>query len=189
MDIREMLEILHLGERLKDTLRHSWTSQGRRESVAEHSWRLSLMACLIRDEFPEADWEKVMTMAALHDMGECFTGDIPAFWKTDADRATEDRALDAWCGSLSKPLGDRVTAVFREMEAQETLEARIVKALDKLEVLIQHNEADISTWIDVEYERNLMHADRYVEFSAFMQKLRDEVRSDTVAKIAREGKK
>lgn len=189
MDIREMLEILHLAERLKDTLRHSWTSQGRRESVAEHSWRLSLMACLIRDEFPETDWEKVLTMAALHDMGECFTGDIPAFWKTDADRVTEGRALEVWCASLSQPLGGRLAALFQEMEAQETIESRIVKALDKLEVLIQHNEADISTWIDVEYERNRVHADRYVEFSGFMKVLRDEVRSDTIEKIAREGKK
>lgn len=189
MDIREMLEILHLSERLKDTLRHSWTSQGRRESVAEHSWRLSLMACLIRDEFPEADWEKVLTMAALHDMGECFTGDIPAFWKTDADRATEDRALEAWCKSVSEPLGGKLAALFREMEELQTVESRIVKALDKLEVLIQHNEAEISTWIDVEYERNLVHADKYVEFSDFMKRLRDEVRADTEAKIAREGKR
>lgn len=188
MDIREMLEILHLAERLKDTLRHSWTSQGRRESVAEHSWRLSLMACLIRDEFPEADWEKVLTMAVLHDMGECFTGDIPAFWKTDADRAAEDRALEAWCGKLSQPLGGKLAVLFRELEAQETIESRIVKALDKLEVLIQHNEADISTWIDVEYERNLVHADKYVAFSGFMRALRDEVRSDTCEKIAQAGK-
>ena len=183
MDIREMLEILHVAERLKDTLRHSWTSQGRRESVAEHSWRLALMACLIRNEFPEADWEKVLTMAVLHDMGECFTGDIPAFYKTDADRKTEDQALECWCGGLSQPLGGKLAGLFREMEEMNTVEARIVKALDKLEVLIQHNEADLSTWIDVEYGRNLVHADRYVEFSEFMTRLRDEVRADTEKKI------
>ena len=183
MNIREMLQILHIAERLKDTLRHSWTSQGRRESVAEHSWRLALMACLIRDEFPEADWEKVLTMAVLHDMGECFTGDIPAFYKTDSDRKIEDQALEHWCSGLSQPLGEKLAELFREMESLSTVEARIVKALDKLEVLIQHNEADLSTWIDVEYERNLVHADKYVEFSDFMARLRDEVRADTLCKI------
>ena len=183
MEIRELLEVLHVAERLKDTLRHSWTSQGRRESVAEHSWRLALMACLMRDAFPEADWEKVLTMAVLHDMGECFTGDIPAFYKTDADRATEESALESWCAGLSEPMGERLSGLFREMEAMETPEARIVKALDKLEVLIQHNEADISTWIDVEYERNLVHADKYVGFSEYLSKLRDEVRADSLAKI------
>lgn len=183
MEIRELLDILHLSERLKDTMRHSWTSQGRRESVAEHSWRLTLMACLIRDEFPEVDWDKVMCMAALHDMGEVFTGDIPAFWKTGDDRETEKNAIVHWCGSLSAPLGNRLAALFDEMERLETTEARIVKALDKLEVLIQHNEADLSTWLPLEYERNLVHADGYVGFSEFMTCLRDEVRRETLEKI------
>ena len=49
----ELLEILHTAERLKDVTRHSYTSGGRHESVAEHSWRITLMAFLLRDEFPE----------------------------------------------------------------------------------------------------------------------------------------
>ena len=47
MDARDLLKIMHVAERLKDTMRHSWTSQGRRESVAEHSWRLTVMAWFI----------------------------------------------------------------------------------------------------------------------------------------------
>lgn len=51
MDAREYLEILHVAERLKDTTRHCTTTKGRIESVAEHSWRISLMAYLLKYEF------------------------------------------------------------------------------------------------------------------------------------------
>ena len=83
MDAREFLDILHVAERLKDTPRHCTTSKGRTESVAEHSWRTSLMALLLRREFPELDMDKVVAMCLIHDLGECFTGDIPAFLKTN----------------------------------------------------------------------------------------------------------
>ena len=126
MDSRKFIELMHLAERLKDTPRHSWTSQGRRESVAEHSWRLALMAVFLKDDFPEADWEKVLTMAVLHDMGECFTGDIPAFEKTDEDRRTEYERLRAWCASLPKPYDSQTASLFQEMEELKTLESRVV---------------------------------------------------------------
>jgi len=98
MDARDYLEILHVAERLKDTPRHCTTSHGRVESVAEHSWRISLMAMLARDEFPDLDMDKVIRMCLIHDLGECFTGDIPVFAKTDADRSRE-AALLAPCRS------------------------------------------------------------------------------------------
>ena len=187
MDMRRFLEIMHVAERLKDTPRHSWTSGGRRESVAEHSWRLVVMAWFLRDEFPQVDWGKVMAMAALHDMGEAFTGDIPAFVKTGSDREVESARMERWCGELPVPYGGELRALWHEMEALETLEARIVKALDKLEVLIQHNEADIATWLPLEYELNMTYGDEYVAFSERLQALRQEIRNDTVEKIAREG--
>ena len=62
MDIGKFLEIMDLAENLKNNPRHSWTSSGRRESVAEHSWRLTLMAYFVTDKFPEADMDKVMKM-------------------------------------------------------------------------------------------------------------------------------
>ena len=84
----ELLQILHTAEKLKDTTRHCDTSGGRRESVAEHSWRLALMAYLLRDEFPALDMDKVVRMCLIHDLGECFTGDIPCLLYT-SDAADE----------------------------------------------------------------------------------------------------
>ena len=83
MDPRTFLSILHIAERLKDTPRHCATSLGRTESVAEHSWRVALAAFLLRDRFPELDMDRVVAMALIHDLGECFTGDIPTFRTTD----------------------------------------------------------------------------------------------------------
>ena len=99
----ELLLILHTAEKLKDTTRHCCTSGGRRESVAEHSWRLALMAFFLRDEFPRADMDKVLRMCLIHDLGECFTGDIPSFSKTAADEAREERLLHAWVDALPAP--------------------------------------------------------------------------------------
>ena len=94
MEPNKLLDILHTAERLKDTLRHCDTSKGRRESVAEHSWRLALMAFFLRDEFPDTDIDRVIRMCLIHDLGECFTGDIPSFLKTDADTEKEDALLE-----------------------------------------------------------------------------------------------
>lgn len=85
----DFLSILHTAERLKDTPRHCTTTNGRTESVAEHSWRTALMAMLLKNEFPQIDIDKVTAMCIIHDLGECFTGDIPTFVKTDSDRKTE----------------------------------------------------------------------------------------------------
>ena len=183
MNAREFLDILHVAERLKDTPRHCTTSKGRTESVAEHSWRISLMALLLRHEFPELNMDKVVDMCLIHDLGECFTGDIPAFLKTDADRETEESLLDRWVKSLPAEVSADLAALYREMDAQQTMEAKVYKALDKLEAVIQHNESPLSTWADNEYEMNRIYAFDTVVFSDWLMDLRKEILADTVAKI------
>ena len=186
MNAREYLDILHVAERLKDTPRHCTTTNGRPESVAEHSWRVSLMASLLRHEFPDLDMDKVVNMCLIHDLGECFTGDIPAFVKTDADRKTEDALLDQWVKSLPEELSADISALYKEMEAQETAEAKLYKALDKLEALIQHNESPLSTWSENEYELNKTYAFETVSFSKWLTALREEILKDTIEKIEKE---
>ena len=187
MEAREYLEILHVAERLKDTPRHCTTSKGRTESVAEHSWRISLMAFLLKYEFPELDISKVVNMCLIHDLGECFTGDIPTFVKTDSDRETEDALLYKWVSTLPAELSDELSALYKEMEEQETKEAKLYKALDKLEAIIQHNESPINTWSDNEYELNKTYAFDTVAFSEWLTALRKEILSDTLKKIETEG--
>lgn len=183
MRSRDYLNILHVAERLKDTLRHCTTGKRRIESVAEHSWRVSLMALLLRDEFPDADIDKVISMGLIHDLGECFTGDIPTFSKTDSDRDTEDSLLNSWVESLPGEISGYLKDLYREMESQETIEARLYKALDKLEALIQHNESPLDTWSKNEYELNKTYAFDTVAFSKWLTDLRNEILKDTLDKI------
>lgn len=185
MDARAFLEIMHVAEQLKNNTRHSWTSANRHESVAEHSWRMTMMAYFLKDEFPDADIDRVILMCMFHDMGEAFTGDIPTFLKTQQHEETEQSAIDSWIAGLPGQYRDEVCALFAEMDAQQTPEARIYKAIDKLEVLIQHNEAELSTWIPKEYEMNVTYADDYVAFSDALKLLREEIRRDTIEKIGR----
>lgn len=184
MEPTVLLEMLHVAERLKDATRHCDTSGGRRESVAEHSWRLALMAFWMKDEFPELDMNKVIGMCLIHDLGEAFTGDIPVFLKTDADTAKEDALLGAWVQTLPEPVRQEMAELYRQMDARETPEAKLYKALDGLEALIQHNEADISTWADNEYDLQLTYALDRVKFSTYLTRLREQIRQDSLKKIA-----
>lgn len=185
MNIHDLLSTLHTAARLKDTTRHCRTGQGRRESVAEHSWRATLMAYLMRDEFPALDMDKVMRMCLIHDLGECFTGDIPTFEKTDADTAKEDRLLAQWVASLPQPCRDEMAALYAEMDALKTPEAKLYKALDKLEAVISHNESPLDSWLPLEYDLNLTYANDDVAFSPYLTELRQAIRQETEEKIAK----
>lgn len=183
MEAKELLRVLHTAERLKDETRHCYTSGGRHESVAEHSWRLALTALFLRDEFPALDMDRVIRMCLIHDLGECFTGDIPSFLKSGGDEERERSALETWVASLPAPYSVELKTLYAEMDALETDEARLYKALDKLEAVIQHNESDIATWLPREYELNLTYADENVAFSDYLKRLREEIRRETRDKI------
>ena len=186
MEPRTLLNTLTTAERLKDTTRHCYTSKGRHESVAEHSWMLTLMTFFLRDEFPEADMDKVMKMCVIHDLGECFTGDIPTFDKTAANEQTEETLLNNWVNTLPQPYRDEMTALYAEMNARETIEAKIYKALDNLEAVFQHNLSDLSTWIPKEYRLNQTYGADKAAFSPYLTALREELRKDTLKKIGQE---
>ncbi len=188
MEPRALLDAMHVAERLKDATRHCYTSAGRHESVAEHSWRMTLMAFFVRDEFPEVDMDKVIRMCLIHDLGECFTGDIPSFNKTQQDEDTEERLLYAWVDSLPEPYRAEMRALYDEMAARETPEARVYKAMDSLEAVIQHNESDLATWAENEYSLNLTYAEDKVAFSPYLTALRAAIREDTERKLKDGGK-
>ena len=183
MESRKLLDALLVAEKLKDTTRHCYTKNGRHESVAEHSWMMTLMAFFIKDEFPDIDMDKVIKMCIIHDLGEAFTGDIPAFEKTASNSETEEKLLYDWVRSLPPNYANEMIALYDEMEKRQTPEAQIYKAIDGLEALIQHNISDLSTWIPKEYELNKTYANDKVTFSDYLMKLREEIRKDTLIKL------
>lgn len=183
MEPKKLLEILTVTEHLKDATRHCYTSKGRHESVAEHCWMLTVMAFFIRDEFPEADMDKVIRMCIIHDLGEAFTGDVPVFNKTKADEEKEEKLLTNWVNTLPEPYKREMLSLYKEMNERKTLEAKIYKALDSLEAIIQHNFSNISTWLPNEYELNKTYAYDKVSFSDYLMSLRQAIREQTEEKI------
>lgn len=185
MEPRELLKIMEVAVRLKDTTRHCYTERGRRESVAEHCWLMTLMALLLRHDFPGADMDKVIRMCLIHDLGECFTGDIPTFEKGAEEESREQALLMGWVDSLPGDISAEFRELFREMEERQTQEAKIYKALDGLEAVFQHNHSDLSTWLPLEYELNQTYAQDRVQFSEYLTRLRQLLREETIEKIAR----
>jgi putative hydrolase of HD superfamily len=186
MEPKTLLEILAVGRNLKENTRHCWTTPERKESVADHSWRLTLMAFLLSDEeeLKDIDMDKVVQMCLIHDLGEAFTGDNPSFQKTDADVAKEDARFDDWVASFPQPQKDHWQALLKEMNALATPEAKAYKCLDKMEALISHNESPLATWLPLEYDLQLSYGEENAQFDPYFQKLKKAIDEMTRRKIA-----
>ena len=128
----------------------------------------------------------VLSLEIIHDLGEAFTGDIPAFEKTTTNEATEEELLYSWVKSLPENYAKEMFNLYDEMAKRETAEAKVYKAIDSLEALVQHNISDLSTWIPKEYELNKTYADDKVAFSEYLKELREEIRKDTLEKLGKQ---
>lgn len=183
MEINKVLEFLTLTEKIKCHTRHSWTTSGRHESVAEHTFQLCVFAWLVKDEFLDHDMDKVLKMCLFHDLGEAVTGDIPAFVKGDTDRNLEADALRGIEQMLPEPQRSELMEILGELEENQTKEAKLFQALDKMEALIQHNEADISTWLPLEYELQMTYGTEEADAFMYTRRLRDVIRRQSERKI------
>lgn len=185
MKPREYISFLNSLEKLKWHTRHCETSPNRRESVADHSWRLAVMAMLCADEYPDLDIDRVIKMCLIHDFGEIYGGDIPAFEKTAGDEEKEEKAVDKLLSPLPEGIKTQLNALFDEMDELKTPEAKLYKALDNMEALIAHNEAPLSSWIELEYTENLSYGQKNVEWSEWTRELKEEIKKDSIEKMKR----
>lgn len=162
-DLHALLDFLRAAERLKATHRSAHTSTGERESVAEHTWRLSLMAMLIAPSFPEVDVARLLKICIVHDLGEALGGDIPApeqarLAKEGITKSGQERRdLITLVAPLPEELRAELIALWDEYEGAATPEARLAKALDKLETILQHtqgaNPPDFDHRFNLDYAR------------------------------------
>jgi putative hydrolase of HD superfamily len=186
----KVLGFLPLAERLKCELRHSWLSDGRRESVAEHTWFIALMALLTYRRLDEpVSLDRVLSMAIVHDLAEVEVGDIPYFETGDrkAQKAElELAAINRIAAMLPAPEGDVVRQLWLEFEDGQTPESRFVRALDHLEVQVQHNLADISTWEPIEHGLVYTKMDERCAHDGFLRQLLAGIRATAETKM-REG--
>lgn len=183
--IEGILAFLAEAERLKSVLRSAWTRSGRQESTADHSWRLALLAMLLEPELGTLDFVRVLKMTLVHDLGEALAGDVPAPLAGSApDKdARERRDLETLCAPLPEDLRDEIMGLWDEYAAAQTPEARLVKGLDKLETIAQHNLGENPDWLD--YDFNLAYGRRYTDDHALLAPLRDRLDVDTQRNAAR----
>lgn len=187
--ISAILKVLTLSERLKFELRHSYTSSGRQESVAEHCWRMSLMAVLIEPLLSQkVDTARLLKMIIIHDLVEAEAKDVSAL---DVLRnpeikiqklENERRAIENLRNCLQDTNGQEIYELFYEFENKETYEARVANAFDKLEVQLQHNHADFSTWEEIEYDMCYM-MDKHVLFDETLMELKRQVEASAEQKM------
>ena len=166
------LRFIREAERLKNVLRTAYTSEGRHESTAEHSWRLALLAAVLTGERPELDMQGVVLMCLIHDLGEAFDGDVPAIAQTapGVKAASELAAMERLTRLLPPEAGATIREIWEEYEACQTPEARWVKALDKAETIIQHNQGANPAGFD--YAFNLTYGSEYFDDGALLSDLR-----------------
>lgn len=157
----ELLRFVRAIGRLKTLRRQGWIDRGVREpeSVADHSFRLALMAWVLAQRRPDLDATRAMLLALVHDAAEAIAGDRTPFdaalqagaepavlfrqrpvYDPEAEArktAAERAALCELAALLPEPVGERLIEVWEEYEAAQTPEARFVRQLDKLETVLQ----------------------------------------------------
>lgn len=175
-------------ENLKHIRRSAWTSDGSQETTAAHSWRLALMAGLLSEEeaYEGLNSRRVLMMALVHDLGELYDGDISAVLRPDPGKKyeTEKAAVCRAVSMLEKKRQEEILELWEEYERGETAEARFVKALDKAETIIQHNQGQNPS--DFDYEFNLEYGKPYFQEEGLLRELRERIDGETRDKCRRE---
>lgn len=183
MNSKQIINFMNKLEKLKCNTRHCWTSSGRQESVAEHSWRLAVFAYLVSFNIPNLNLEKLIVMCLVHDLGEVITGDIPTFRKTEEDRIKEKQAVVKLLKLLGEKERYQLEKIFCELEEVTSKEAKVCRALDKLEGILQHNESDIKTWLPIEYKLQLIYGEEDTKCDDFLWECRKVLKEQTLNKI------
>ena len=175
----QYLNFIKETELLKNVLRTAWGSTGRQESTAEHSWRLALFAALLLGDYPELDGKRVLFMCLIHDLGELYDGDISAALLPDEQQkhAGEQRSVERLFSFLPEKEREYFMAVWREYNENSTPEAHLVKALDKAETILQHNQGINPP--DFDYEVNLQYGASYFKEDGRMAALRARLDQET----------
>lgn len=183
-EINDMMKILSFvkeAEQLKNTLRQCWTSKGKQESTAEHTWRLCLMVMLFEKYLPKLDTLKLMKMCLIHDLAEIVDGDIPAIIKVPNKSEKERKNLIFLIKNLPVHLKDEILSLWDDYENILSLEAKVAKALDKLETLMQHNIGNNPE--DFNYEFNLTYGKQYTNEIEILKIVREIVDEETYQRI------
>ena len=178
-EIEAVLTFLRAAERLKTVARSGWTSAGDPESVAEHTWRLCLMAMMFYGGDSDIDVLRLLKMCVIHDLGEALSGDVPAPAQVGSSgKAAQERSdlLDI-IQPLPPALRQEIVELWDEYEAGNSREGRLAKGLDKLETILQHTQGKNPSGFD--YSFNLEYGRRYTAVDPLMAEIRTQLDKET----------
>ncbi len=187
-ELSGVLDFLRQAERMKVIGRSAYTSTGDVESVAEHTWRLTLMALLLGPELPGIDVGRLLRICIVHDLGEALGGDIPApeqerrraAGESEGKAGDERRDLLRLAAPLPERMRSLVVSLWDEYEAAASPEAKLAKALDKLETILQHTQGRNPA--DFDYAFNLEYGREHTTGPALVAELRARLDAATAAR-------
>lgn len=180
-DVMKIMSFVQEAEKLKDTMRQCWSSTGKQESTAEHTWRLCLMVMLFEKYLPQLDTLKLMKMCLIHDIAEIIDGDIPAIIKVPNKSEKERKNLVFLTKNLPSHLKEEIINLWDDYENILSIEAKVAKALDKLETLMQHNVGQNPYNFD--YNFNLTYGKQYTNEIEILKIVREVVDEQTYQHI------
>ena len=175
----QVIEFIKEIENLKSVTRTAWTKTGRRESTAEHSWRLAMLLMVLEEDFKDVDINKAIKMSLVHDLGELYDGDISAKLQSKNDNKSyiEEKAMRKMLTKLPESLGGKIYDLWKEYNECNTKEAKLVKAMDKLETIVQHNQGKNPD--DFDYKFNLQYGKEYFENNDVLKSMRKIIDENT----------
>ena len=189
-DKMNLIKFFEFASELKKIKRTGWIQRGipNPESVADHSFRLALMALVLGKKLG-MDVEKAVKMALVHDLPEAITGDISRDNIDEYDSiagikpsvsdkkkiANEAKALKQIVKLLDKKSRQEIVSLYMEFEERKTKTARLLKELDNLECLLQA----------LEYKRAHPENKRLYDFVSWTKKFCG-IKNSELKKIAQE---
>ncbi|MBI3577323.1 HD domain-containing protein [Candidatus Gottesmanbacteria bacterium] len=187
LPIEKLLAFINQTEGLKRELRHSWLSNGRRESVAEHTWRMAIMALVLAPHLKKKpDMVTLLKMILIHDLPEVYAGDRAVWKKKQSNKhQNEKEALQRLIRALPSETKEEMMRLWVNFETCQTIESKMANALDKMEVLIQHNQAPIKTWNTTERtpKYSTEYGYEYCTFDEVVRQMRLLVKKQTARKL------
>ncbi|CAK85048.1 unnamed protein product (macronuclear) [Paramecium tetraurelia] len=138
--MQKYVKFFNIAQQLKFVKRKGWTRFPpikEVESVADHSWMIQMIALSLPTN--ELNKDKCIKIALLHDLAEVIVGDIIPSENMPANekKQKEDNAMRMMVQDLDEDIKNELYSIHKEYENGESIEAEVVRELDKLEMLFQ----------------------------------------------------
>lgn len=191
-----VLDFLAEIEKLRTVKRKIRHQDGYYENDAEHTWHMAMFVMLLAPEIDQsADLTKMLKMTLVHDLGEIYAGDIITFdvETKQKHKSIEREAIEKLATKLPEDYRQEVINLYDEFEANITLEAKLVKAIDKIQPMLVNLKHAGRSWKEdgISWKKIHDHKIEYMKFSpklekVFMDMLEEAKKNHLTAEDARE---